>query len=440
MPGYYFKSSLIFNLLILMTISLVVNSQSAWNSSNLTHSNEIEWGQLYFPDTADINCITVNTYGDIFIGTIGQNSGLYRSIDNGQSWELIFDNNIFTVFDVTTNENGVLYIGNGGPVPFLKSSDNGDNWDTINMPDYVQGWISDIYCKGVDTVFLATWENGGGLLSRTTDDGQTWDSLFYSYSGAGDHITDICISTAGEIFVSTSGFTNNSGGVFSSNDNGLTWNYRGLNNHQVDAMVINNINEIFTGDWYVMNNDETPGIYAIYSNSDSLELIEEFSSVYDMGINSEGGIFISSDWGITYSGDNGETFVNINNGIEAGFFDLEVDYFGFVYISRYSELYRTINPTVGINIVDYELNGISVYPNPSPGKISIEFIAKNTFALSYAVYDQSGKKVRQSQSAQCIEGLNIKGINLSDLKNGFYFLSVEVDGNPAVNRKILLMK
>ncbi|NOY50857.1 MAG: exo-alpha-sialidase [Chlorobi bacterium] len=355
----------------------------------ITDTSDIFWEQLYFPDTADIKCISTNEAGDIFIGTGGnENDGLYRSTDFGETWDFVLNCNNHGIISIDINPQGDIFIGKLGFDNFQASYDNGDTWTILNRPPYTTGNITKIHCQGNDTIYIGTWEDGGGLLSRSTDGGYSWDSLFLSQVNPGDHITDIVISSGGDIYLSIMGYFNNTGGVYRSVDNGNTWEFLGLMNHQVGAMAINSNNEIFTGDWYTML-DEVPGIYALYNESDTLQIIRATNGVTDMAINSDGHIFVLNGLGILRSMDNGESFEYVNEGITSSFFDIHIDNEGFAYISRYNELYRSVNTTVAINEQVPPGHFFNVYPNPFSDNINIRGQKTDRLIKSVTIFNIS---------------------------------------------------
>lgn len=219
------------------------------------------WEQLYFPDTVTIRCITTDDQGNIFIGVGNSNEagGVYRSTDNAQTWELVYDNNSFAVLSIAINENGRIYAGKNGSSRLIVSENIGESWEEINLPPPSYGNVMKILCIGQDTIYVSTWEDEGSFITFSFNGAETWE---YSYvtDHPNEYISDIDVSNTGEIFVSLNGYFVDQGGVYKSADGGATWTYVGLLNHQVMTLEINSNDDVFTGDWWVMNND-TPGIH-----------------------------------------------------------------------------------------------------------------------------------------------------------------------------------
>jgi len=101
------------------------------------------------------------------------------------------------------------------------------------------------------------------------------------------------------------------------------------------------------------------------------------------------------------------------------------------------------SPTDNVEINNDEYNSISdlvLFPNPTTGITNIEFHINTLLDLSFTVYDQSGRKIKELPTIHCFEGNNSQKINMADLKNGVYYLSISSNGTSIENRKLILMK
>jgi hypothetical protein len=93
-----------------------------------------------------------------------------------------------------------------------------------------------------------------------------------------------------------------------------------------------------------------------------------------------------------------------------------------------------------INNEDNLISNLVLFPNPTSDITNIEFHINTTLDLNFTVYDQSGRKIKELPTIQCFEGNNNQKINLADLKNGVYYLSISSNGKSIANRKLILMK
>jgi len=316
------------------------------------------WEKLYFPDSVSIQCLTINEQGSIFIGTGNsqETGGVYRSTDNAQNWELVYDNYNYNILSMALNENGYIYVGKNGFSRFIVSKDNGESWEDIDLPPPSYGNVIKIYCIGQDTIYVSTWESEGAFITRSFDSGETWEYSFIT-DNPNEYVSDIAKSATGDIFVSLSGFFIGQGGIYKSEDGGATWEYVGLLNHQVMSIGINSNNDVFTGDWWVMN-DDTPGIHALYEGAGAFDLIFDAYFVTDIAINSENHIYATANESVIRSIDNGQTFEYIDDNLSSYMQLLSIDNDGYVYAARSKSLVKSINSTE-ISILD----GFITYPN-----------------------------------------------------------------------------
>lgn len=117
----------------------------------------------------------------VYVGT--RSRGLWRSIDGGQSFHLVFNNGNRPVTDiavfadssvvVAVDNRGIFRSDDGSPNSFLKLS-NG-----LPLLDYQR--IELDYCDSVPAVMYAAYENdnGNGLMGffKTEDGGASWDTV-----------------------------------------------------------------------------------------------------------------------------------------------------------------------------------------------------------------------------------------------------------------------
>lgn len=124
----------------------------------------------------NIHTITATPNGSIYVGT---DHGLYRSQDNGNSWnELeqgLFHKNI-RVLAVDPVESGILYAGTPGGI--FKTEDGGDHWtDWFDASSGLSnGDVNDMIIHPEDSYKLYAATQGG--LYFSDDGGESWEILF----------------------------------------------------------------------------------------------------------------------------------------------------------------------------------------------------------------------------------------------------------------------
>ena len=175
--------------------------------------------------------------------------GLWQTINNGQSFTPIFDNeDILTIGDIAVNWSGsrTIWIGTGevnssrstyAGIGVYKSNDNGKKWDYIGLPEsHHIGKIllhptdpNTVWVGALGHLYSPNKERG---VFKTTDGGKTWKQTLFVDDNTGCVEMDINPSNPKEIYAGMwyrvrrawkfeeSGKTS---GIYKSNDGGETW-------------------------------------------------------------------------------------------------------------------------------------------------------------------------------------------------------------------------
>ncbi|MCZ7616721.1 MAG: hypothetical protein M5T52_24925 [Ignavibacteriaceae bacterium] len=123
----------------------------------------------------NIISIAINDNGDIFAGTF--NTGIFRSIDNGESWIQI--NNGLTLPNIRMivfNDSGHVFVSSA-PSPFqggvFRSTNNGDNWIAVNngLPF---GAIFTVSIDSNNNIYAGSGFGSGVYIS--TNNGDSWNA------------------------------------------------------------------------------------------------------------------------------------------------------------------------------------------------------------------------------------------------------------------------
>lgn len=151
-------------------------------------------------------CWLLSCYG-VSAGVV---NGLYRSFDDGETWELL--ENVFGtgnyIYTLSTNGDGTI-IASGGNDVILRSVDNGSTWVEVlaktswymSASKYSNGvWI----VTGFDNIF------------RSTDDGLTWVSVLSGFNAVVSN--EVVTDGDGNWLAGT-----DNGNMVSSNNNGISW-------------------------------------------------------------------------------------------------------------------------------------------------------------------------------------------------------------------------
>jgi len=94
--------------------------QLVFNYINIQAQNF--WELLPFPDSLEISSVAVNAQGEIFVATSTSSSntddGVLRSLDHGQTWEVVFNNGYYDIVNITINDSGNIFIATRGQLIF----------------------------------------------------------------------------------------------------------------------------------------------------------------------------------------------------------------------------------------------------------------------------------------------------------------------------------
>ncbi|MBI5733298.1 T9SS type A sorting domain-containing protein [Candidatus Jorgensenbacteria bacterium] len=292
-------------MLSLITVLLYFTQQSSFASPQKDH-----WEPTNGPYSTIIYSMAANKAGHIFAGVTyyeyTDGLGVYRSTDNGETWE--WKNNGLgyrAVFTLTVDSADYIFAGTPRDGIF-RSKDNAETWEQVIPTDWPNPatylWVSDLT---VDTgsAVLATTSKG---LLRSSDHGDNWDTVL---SGSGGIIK---IDRDNRIFLARDRLQR-------STNQGVTWVTvdDGLPRGGFWALAITQ-----TGDLFVSINNQIAGLYRSTDHGATWirvldENIEsERLSVLSIGTDAFGNIFIGTTKGIYRSTNNGETWTSANEGIK----------------------------------------------------------------------------------------------------------------------------
>ncbi|WP_420576468.1 WD40/YVTN/BNR-like repeat-containing protein [Ekhidna sp.] len=99
----------------------------------------------------------------------GVGDAIYRTRDNGDNWQLVYESTGFT--NLTRTQNGDLFLFDADQNEFLRSSNSGNNWEVFDMPGSIYGDIEKML-PGIGNSLL--------ILSDATDGFSEVDQTLYS--------------------------------------------------------------------------------------------------------------------------------------------------------------------------------------------------------------------------------------------------------------------
>lgn len=264
------------------------------------------WLQSNGPYGGTIHCLTVNSSNHIFAGT--DDNGIFRSMDNGNTWTNVNNNDLFntTIQALAINSSGDIFAGTMSGI--YRSINNGDSWtkifDSNTHSIAIDSASGNIYAG----TLIGTY---GGRIYRSTDDGHIWIEVNSGLEDipTGSSVEALAINPAGDIFA---GIYHKDGGsgVFFSPDSGDNWievNNDSLTNLKIRTLAINSIGDIFAGTYGggVFRSEDNGGSWTEVNNGFT------YLYIYDLAINSND-IIAGTSSGIFHSENKGDSWTEYN--------------------------------------------------------------------------------------------------------------------------------
>jgi photosystem II stability/assembly factor-like uncharacterized protein len=305
-----------------------------------------------------VGSLAVNSRGQLFAAVYSTNNtqqtGVYRSDNNGDSWTLVLPLNGNTeVATLSINKKDQIFFGATSAI--WRSDDNGNNWIPVNLPTLNYHNVTSIEFDKTGVVYAGTVYFGG--LYRSFDDGANWELLIDQSDNA--KIYSININHRKDIFIG------DFNAISRSLDKGKTW----------ETVAVLSPNAIVKSIW-MDHHLLLAGENMIYRSSDNgstwLRSIEGMiaSSVNSIAVSPEGNVLASTGSDLWRSENNGDSWEEISDNVLASSFEKIKSYSSGLYVVGNNPgmrgLYRSVDEGVnwtelvnnndGINIEDYAVN------------------------------------------------------------------------------------
>ena len=290
----------IFSPSIYILITLVI-------ATNL-YAQEFIWNHTGGPMGGTIGDIALNSNDHIYAGvytnifTSQYYAGLYKSTDNGETWNKIetqFDD--FKVYALYANKDDHIFVGTDFQGVIYRSTDDGKTWEKTNS-----GYVSNqCWAFGQNKDGTVLFAGSGGYipaLCRSTDNGDSWENMDWL------PVLSFAVDSINTIYCGTFD------GIYKSTDDGLTWNQTGFGGTPINSILIDAHNGLFCGTGYYSNGQ------GVFYSSDSGNKWESIGLagkiVLSLAFTSYGSLLAGTSIdGVFETKDMGNIWVQHNNGL-----------------------------------------------------------------------------------------------------------------------------
>jgi len=399
-------------------------------------SAELSFSQTWVQKLTGVSFwgITKDPQGNIYTG--GTSKNIYKSTDNGETWQLVFNNGLANILYLSCDSNNNVLAAYGS-TGVLKSTNGGLNWDVIPGSTFGSSTVNSVSFGKPGYVYVGV--TGGGIY-RSTDNGIT----FPDNSLVGFNIVTIYVDVFNynRIIVSASSTSNN--GIFLSTNAGMNYSDNlatGINSWAIVQKSVTEFYSVGTSSGYPVLKSTNGGLnWITISNLSSAKR----GACLDIG----GNIYATGNGGAFKSTDNGVTFVNFN----------------FTYTSNQSitngnRVFVTATGSTNGGIwiyTDTTLTGLTKlntvvpkeyileqnYPNPFNSGTNVKFKMLNAGVISLSIYDISGRLVKNLLNENLQAGEYNYKLNTGDLPSGVYLYKMLVNGGRDYNsvKKMVILK
>lgn len=395
----------------LYTHSNKVIAGTYFNGVYLSTDGGEKWQQINgqkISGERDINCITGNTNGDLFLGALfydfnnsTSESGVFRSSDLGQHW-IKLDTGLTdtNIRDMLFTQGDTLFVATGHGV--FRSDDNGAHWTSMSNGISVNS-ITSLALNSKGVIFAG----GPGKVFRSADQGKNWQDVSTGLKTS--YRTLLALDKDDILFAGTDGE-----GVFRSTNDGDQWTQmnKGLTTKNIQSITINDQGVIYVGTYY--------GPYS--------------QSFYT------GGVFRSVDTGNHWD--------EISSGLTSTFvMALTTDSSGSLYAGTMNGVFRSSDTHTYLEEIHDNPSSLDLYPNPFAYITNITYHLTEPSFVNLEIFNSQGVKV-----TTLVNDLQNKGTHLiqwntqSDSKwhGGLYFCRLIINSTNgdmvSETRKLILMK
>lgn len=400
---------------ILIAIALIATSVQA-------NAQEF-WERVNLPDSVEMSNFTFAPDGTIYVTEAGYQykGGVYHSHDRGETWEYgnIAETSVTFTSILALSDNQTVLTGNTGSYHIYRSIDGGVEWSPL--------------CEGLMNVY-SLFESSSGVvfagsnnIMKSMDKGETWDTVMENISW-GNQIRDFAEASNGYLYAAFWDYGNFMvSGVYRSTNGGDDWELIDISDDGFTGVAINSEDVIFATSYYM-------GVFRSYDYGQTWDSLPGFQ-IYYIDIDRDDVIYVSTDsYGVWKSYNNFDSVEKIESQLIADADQLLVSPDNYLYLENVGTLMRSLQPLSTDNYAEIPQLQLSIYPNPSKGRLTLIMPQLKGHDVRLQVLDLAGRVLHNQVSKGCSSSMEL---DVGGLPNGVYLLRLNLP-DKTITEKIII--
>ncbi len=392
------------------------------------------WEQTDGPANAVVWAIGIDDEDIIYAA---DNAILYKSKDDGDSWEFVYNwSSVATeIVSIVFNDSSDILVGTWGGAGVYRSTDEGETW---LIPNTALPNVNHIAVGHNNDIIAATMLN----VWISTDHGFTWEQKNVGLP-AQTIVMTVHMDKNGDYFIGTYSGLNR---IYKSTDYGNSWNEAddGILFFAVGSIEHNSENKLFAGglDALGIQRSTDGGVFWEYiTNGLPITAVD-----YIVKSNSIDHLFVGLTTGGVYKSTNdGDNWFDYNSGLLLNtILSLESNSMGVLFAGTAGNgIFRTVQSTLRVEPISTNIPSdfylFQNYPNPFNPITEINYTIPHNLNVILKIFDTLGREITTLIDEQVEAGEHSTTFCANNLPSGVYYYSL-IAGKYSQTKKMILLK
>lgn len=409
-----------------------------------------DWVKVSSPVSVNLrNCILVDSE---FGWAAGDDGVILKTTDGGISFQVQSNPVDYYINDIFFLNRRLGWIVSNEVLPggstIITTTNGGLNWFAENYHDSTRLFRTVYFLDSLNG-FLAGY---GGVIDKTTDGGQTWNSAVIDTSEFSFFPISKLIFTDPAKGIAVGGYIDVAGVIWQTSDSGYNWTADAFSPEPFYDIYARNSNNILAvgGDFEYgvqISKTDNAGLNWTYYN------LGIFGQAYSVDFRTANEVWMATgygqNWVVSYDTGSTWTILPVTDGATILCVDFSDSLHGIAVGSQGSILRYDPGPSGIINssaTEDIDLISFRTYPNPFNPFAKVELKTYSSGIVSIELFDIAGKKITDVLTDQEVsQGVNVHEFDGSSYSSGVYFLKIsftdDLRGNTLIKSgRIVLVK